>query len=95
MLLKGIVVVVIVSLCILLGQGLIYSQTPPEPPKAVLTKADLEGRLIQLKQGLEQAQANVHAYEGAIADCQYWLEELNKKSQPPAPKPQPKPEPAK
>ena len=56
-----------------------FSQTQTEAP--TISKSELESRLEVLKQGLEQAKASVHAYEGAIADCQYWLDQLGKKVQ--------------
>jgi phage shock protein A len=39
---------------------------------------DLEAELAQVKQQLEQAKANVNAYEGAIQDVKYWIAEWDK-----------------
>ena len=35
-------------------------------------------RLDKLKKERESLQANLYAYEGAIQECQYWLEEAEK-----------------
>lgn len=50
-----------------------------------ITKEALEIRLQKLLQEREmlqneliQKQANLHAYDGAIEDCQYWLAQLTK-----------------
>jgi hypothetical protein len=64
--------------------GLALGQDKPvsiNPVPNVITKDVIEKRLADLQQQLEQAKANLHAYEGAIADCKFWLEQLDKLSQ--------------
>lgn len=39
----------------------------------MITRAVIEARLEQLRAEVEQIRANLHAYEGAIQDCEYWL----------------------
>ncbi len=41
-----------------------------------ITKEALEQRLAALKRDRTQAVANVNAYDGAIQECQFWLELL-------------------
>lgn len=73
-------------LTVLLTGVMIYPQTPPQTIKAAL-----EARLVELQQGRDQAMANVNAYNGAIQECQHWLDWLDKqgtssnKSKQPAP----------
>ena len=47
---------------------------------AIMTKQELQDRLVLLNQEKEQTraqitqlQANLNAYVGAIAECEYWL----------------------
>lgn len=60
----------------------------PAPPSAtipaVVTQIDVEARLTELERGRAQALANLHAYDGAIQECQYWLATIKQKA---APKP--------
>lgn len=44
----------------------------------MITLEMLEERLKQYKDQLEQIQAQANAYEGAIQDCAYWIEQLKK-----------------
>lgn len=39
----------------------------------MVTIEAVEKRLSQLREGREQMVRNVHAADGAIADCEYWL----------------------
>ena len=50
----------------------------PDPAKSepVITRAQLEQHLADLKAGKEQAVANVNAFEGAIQECQHWLDAI-------------------
>ena len=41
-----------------------------------ITREMIEARLKELQEGAEQMRANLNAYEGAIQDCKYWLEQL-------------------
>lgn len=42
----------------------------------LMNKEQLEKRLIELKTALDQIQANGNATIGAIAECEYWLKQL-------------------
>jgi chromosome segregation ATPase len=49
----------------------------------MITKEQLESRLAQLireqkelQESYEQMGRNIHAYAGAIEDCNFWLEKL-------------------
>ena len=59
-----------------------------------ITRESVEKRLAGLKEAKEQAVANLNAMNGAIQDCQFWLDQLAAKpeaSKREAPKPpQPK-----
>jgi hypothetical protein len=72
---------------------LVGGQQAPAPPALVqtITVTMLEQRLADLKAGKEQAVANVNAFEGAIQECQHWLDAL-KAGQAAPPKPAPTPE---
>jgi hypothetical protein len=54
------------------------AQDPPAatPATTVITKAALEERLAGLQKSREQTLANLNAYNGAIEECQYWLDQL-------------------
>ena len=43
----------------------------------MITKEALEERLEQLQREREQLVANIHAYGGAIQECEYWLRQLD------------------
>lgn len=43
-----------------------------------MTKDKLEERIKQLETEREQVKATLLAYEGALQDCKYWLEEVSK-----------------
>ena len=43
-----------------------------------MTKEQIQARLKQLETEREQLRVNLMAYEGAIQDCNYWLQELDK-----------------
>lgn len=62
-----------------------------EPPTTAITVAALEARLAELEQGKAQALANLHAYEGAIQECRYWLDLAKKAKAVEAAKPAPEP----
>jgi hypothetical protein len=47
-----------------------------------MNKEQINNRLEQLREGQKQALAQVNATEGAIQDCLYWLEELEKSNKP-------------
>lgn len=42
----------------------------------MITLEMLEERLKMYRDQLEQIQAQANAYEGAIQDCQYWIEQI-------------------
>ena len=46
-----------------------------------MSKEKLEARLVMLRKELEQIQANGNALIGAIAECEYWLKELEPKEE--------------
>ena len=41
-----------------------------------MTKEQIEARKAELQAGLEQLKANMHATNGAIQECNYWLSQL-------------------
>lgn len=41
-----------------------------------MTKEQVQTRLAQLTTEREQLRASLAAYEGAIQDCNYWLQQL-------------------
>lgn len=41
-----------------------------------MTKEQVQARLEQLQTEREQVKASLAAYEGAIQDCNYWLQQL-------------------
>lgn len=43
-----------------------------------MTKDKVQERLNTLEQELKQAVRIVHAYEGAIEDCKFWLANFDK-----------------
>ncbi len=43
----------------------------------MVTRDALQQRKASLEIGLEQLQANLHATQGAIAECDYWLAQLD------------------
>jgi hypothetical protein len=45
----------------------------------VITREMVQERLNQLKAEMVQMQANLHAYEGAVQDCEHWLAVLAEK----------------
>lgn len=84
-------IAVILLLC-LVGLVCAQTQTTSTPatvptPKTMISRADLEKRLSELKTQHEQTIAQVHAIEGAIQDCQYWLDQLKPVESTPTPTP--------
>ena len=75
-------------LALLLGSCLAASaqapspNIPPTPPAAVapaspgITKDALQQRLAELKAQYDQSIATANALQGAMVDCQYWLDQL-------------------
>lgn len=43
----------------------------------MITAEAINERMAKLQDEHDKALANVNAFEGAILDCQYWLEQLN------------------
>lgn len=43
-----------------------------------MTKEAIEARIQQLQREQEQLVAKTNAFSGAIQDCKYWLEQLEK-----------------
>lgn len=43
----------------------------------MITRAQVEGRMEELKRQQEQLRANLHAVDGALQDCEYWLARLD------------------
>lgn len=43
----------------------------------MITREHFEGRLEELKRQQEQLRANLHAVDGAMQDCEYWINRLN------------------
>lgn len=41
-----------------------------------MTKEQLEARKVWLQSQQDQLKANVHAFQGAIEECNYWLQQL-------------------
>jgi hypothetical protein len=48
-----------------------------------MTKEQLEKRKADLIASLEQQKANLHATDGAIQECDYWLAQLDVKPEEP------------
>lgn len=46
----------------------------------MITTEMLRQRMEQLQAEREQIQRNLFAYDGAIQDCQYWLDRIEKES---------------
>ena len=44
---------------------------------AAITREAIETRLAELRRDAEQMRANLHAYDGAIQDCEHWLAVLD------------------
>jgi len=42
-----------------------------------MTREQIEARLAQLRNDLQQIYANANAVSGAIQDCEYWLAQLD------------------
>jgi hypothetical protein len=57
----------------------ICQEKPKEPEKPAMTLETLQTRMGTLQKGREQAIANVNAYDGAIQECQYWIDYLTPK----------------
>lgn len=53
-----------------------------------MTKEQLTQRLQALTQERDKIIANVHAFNGAIEDCKYWLAEFEKAEMPVEPQEQ-------
>jgi hypothetical protein len=52
---------------------------PSEPAQgSAVTRAQLEKRIAYLQDAYHQTVANAQALNGAIQECQHWLEELDK-----------------
>lgn len=64
----------LLAACLICGAPLLAQQ---KPEKKGITKEALEQRLKQLQTGRIQAVANLNAFDGAIQECQHWLDELN------------------
>ena len=77
------------------------AQTVPATvkPAPAITQQALEQRIASLKTQYDQAIANANALQGAIQDCQYWLDQFKATDEAKAkkdydkdhPAPQPKP----
>jgi hypothetical protein len=48
----------------------------------VITEEVILERLQKLRSELDQMRANLAAYEGAIQDCEYWLDQLKNEPEP-------------
>ena len=46
-----------------------------------MNKEQIQDRIKKLENEREQLKATLLAYEGAIQDCNYWLQELDKPSE--------------
>ena len=46
-----------------------------------MSREQIEKRIAELQKQLEQIQANGNATLGAIAECEYWLKELEPKEE--------------
>lgn len=45
-----------------------------------MNKEQLQKRINQLMEERKQKESLLHVYDGAIQDCQYWLNQLNEKA---------------
>jgi len=73
----------LLCLTLLLGVGHMVSaqqppppQAPPQPAPQGVTQQALESRLAVLKTQYDQAVANANAFQGALEDCQYWIDQM-------------------
>ncbi len=46
-----------------------------------ITRAQIEERLAKLRAEAAQLQANLNAFRGAIEDCEYWLEQVEREGE--------------
>ena len=46
-----------------------------------MTKDQIQARIDELMKIGKQAEAQIHAINGALQECNYWLEQLNKAEQ--------------
>jgi peptidoglycan hydrolase CwlO-like protein len=67
-------IALLLAACFLVGAA--CAQTKNGPATPAVTREQLEKRLAELHAGREQALANVHAFDGAIQECQHWIDEL-------------------
>ena len=95
--LRILVLLLVVSLSFVSAQAPAKKPEPlPASPETaqIITKELLQKRLAELQQGREQAIANVNAFNGAISECEYWLNVMilaEAKPEPKAEKPKEKP----
>jgi len=72
----------IVTLAVLLVLGGCLSMSAQDnslkEAKPAITKQAFQDRLAGLEKGRAQALADLSAYDGAIQECQYWLEQVEK-----------------
>jgi peptidoglycan hydrolase CwlO-like protein len=54
----------------------------PEEPKPTITLEALQSRLQLLNKDREQMVANVNALDGAIQECQHWIDQLSTPKEP-------------
>lgn len=47
----------------------------------MITKDQIEGHKVQLIAERDQALARLNAYIGAIAECEYWLKQLEEEQE--------------
>ena len=45
-----------------------------------MNKETIQARIQKLEQERDQVKASLIMYEGALADCKHWLDELNKET---------------
>ena len=48
----------------------------PKAPAPAIVRTEFERRLAELRKQHDQAVSDVHALEGAIQDCEFWLKQL-------------------
>ena len=70
--------IMLCSLAIFVSASAQQKELPTPQPLSIKT---FEERLVKLQRERDQLVANINAYDGAIQECKYWLELLEKQEQ--------------
>lgn len=72
---------ILCALLLLGGWLWLSAQDSKESSPPAITVKLLENRLAELQRSREQLVANIHAHDGAIEECQYWIRWLKEKEE--------------